>query len=295
MKYILSFILLLLAIVPAHAQNRAGEKVGPNLEIWLPPDFRTGTGPWPLVLFSHGFGGCGKQSAFLTAYLAENGYIVAAPDHADARPCKSLRAFEMQKDMLERVPEKPFRQPERWNDDTYLSRRDDLTLALKAILDDPQFKGYVDEERIALIGHSLGGYAALGLAGAWKSWKDPRFKAVVALSPYTAPFVDAHSLKGISVPVLYIGGSRDIPVTPMLKASNGAYAQTNAPKYFMELEGAGHFSFTQRDNRFWDRIDKTTLAFLDTYLKGDVKEINPGKRAVGVSTYWEMPKDVEKN
>jgi len=38
----------------------------------------------PLVLFSHGLGGCGLQSTFLTEELARRGYVVAAPDHADA-------------------------------------------------------------------------------------------------------------------------------------------------------------------------------------------------------------------
>ena len=36
----------------------------------------------PLVLFSHGLGGCGLQSTFLTEELARRGYVVAAPDHA---------------------------------------------------------------------------------------------------------------------------------------------------------------------------------------------------------------------
>src|SRR5207245_1241358 len=34
----------------------------------------------PLVVFSHGFGGCGTQSVFFTEELARHGYIVAAPD-----------------------------------------------------------------------------------------------------------------------------------------------------------------------------------------------------------------------
>src|SRR5688500_10751864 len=38
----------------------------------------------PLVLFSHGLGGCALQSLFLTEELARHGYIVAAPDHNDA-------------------------------------------------------------------------------------------------------------------------------------------------------------------------------------------------------------------
>ena len=38
---------------------------------------------FPLVIFSHGWSGCGTQSVFLTEQLARLGYIVAAPDHND--------------------------------------------------------------------------------------------------------------------------------------------------------------------------------------------------------------------
>jgi len=38
----------------------------------------------PLVLFSHGLGGCALQTIFFTEELARHGYVVAAPDHADA-------------------------------------------------------------------------------------------------------------------------------------------------------------------------------------------------------------------
>ena len=38
----------------------------------------------PVVVFSHGFHGCGTQSVFFTEQAARRGYIVAAPDHLDA-------------------------------------------------------------------------------------------------------------------------------------------------------------------------------------------------------------------
>jgi predicted dienelactone hydrolase len=39
-------------------------------------------GPFPLVLFSHGYGGHRRQSTFLCTHLASHGYVVAAPDHS---------------------------------------------------------------------------------------------------------------------------------------------------------------------------------------------------------------------
>src|SRR4029078_10886352 len=39
---------------------------------------------YPLIVFSHGWGGCATQSVFLTEQLARAGYVVAAPNHQDA-------------------------------------------------------------------------------------------------------------------------------------------------------------------------------------------------------------------
>ena len=38
-------------------------------------------GPFPLVLFSHGYSGCAEQNTYLCKYLAEHGYIVASISH----------------------------------------------------------------------------------------------------------------------------------------------------------------------------------------------------------------------
>src|SRR5262245_23650258 len=38
-------------------------------------------GSYPLVMFSHGFGGHRRQSTFLCTHLASHGYVVAASDH----------------------------------------------------------------------------------------------------------------------------------------------------------------------------------------------------------------------
>ncbi|HJU81254.1 MAG TPA: dienelactone hydrolase family protein [Acidimicrobiia bacterium] len=41
----------------------------------------SGQGPFPLVVFSHGFGGYRQMSSFYTIHLASWGFVVAAPDH----------------------------------------------------------------------------------------------------------------------------------------------------------------------------------------------------------------------
>lgn len=257
----------------------------PNVEIWVPPDFQTGTYPWPLVIFSHGYGGCAVQSVFLMQHLADHGYIVAAPDHQDARACKR----GVDRDQIDRtLPERTFRQPETWSDETYRNRQEDIVFTIQSIIDDPYYKGRIDEEKIAVMGHSLGGYTALGVAGGWPSWKDNRIKAVVALSPYAGPFIVSKTLSKIDMPVMFQGGTRDIGVTPSFKRPmGGGYKQANPPKYYLEFEGADHSIWSMRgDAKYRDAIKDTVLNFLDRYLKGRTVDILPKVYEPLVSTYW---------
>lgn len=259
------------------AQPAAPKGAGPNVEIWLPPDFRSGEGPWPLIIFSHGFGGCAKQSEFLTAYLADQGYIVAAPDHADGHPCQSgIR-------LGEGMPEKPFRFPDQWSDATYQQRRADILFTLKSIHDDPKFKGVIDEDNIGLMGHSLGGYTVMGMAGGWPSWKDKNFKAVVALSPYAAPFAGQGTIGNIDIPVMYQGGTMDAGMTPILR--DKIYPESRSPKYYVELDGAGHDGWTQKQARWQEPVNRTVLSFFNKYLKGKEGAVLPERADKGVVIY----------
>ena len=248
----------------------------PNVDIWLPPEFQSSEQKWPLLIFSHGFGGCAKQSKFLMQYLADHGYIVIAPDHADARCSGRSGAFvQSMRSGTRDWPERPFRTPDAWTDKTEADRRDDVLFALSSMMDDRQYKNYVDTDKMGLIGHSLGGYTVLGLAGAWPGWKDKRFKAVLALSPYLTPYLKTGGLKKIHVPVMYQGGTEDKDITPKLAGRNGAYAQTRTPKYFVELAGANHFAWTEADGKYENIINKTALQFFDKYVKGGNIEILP--------------------
>lgn len=263
------------------------DKRQPNVEIWLPPEFQSTEQKWPLLIFSHGFGGCAKQSIFLTEYLADQGYIVIAPDHADARCREHFGGGKLQglRGGTKDWPEKPLRNPEAWTDTTEADRKDDVIFALESMLDDRQYKKYIDTDRMGLIGHSMGGYTVLGIAGGWKSWKDDRFKAVLALSPYLSPYLRNRGLKAINVPVMYQGGTKDDPITPVLKRRGGAYDLTNAPKYFLEFKNAGHFSFTELETGYQDIIRRTALDFLNKYVKGEAVEINEDKKP-RVTTFW---------
>ncbi len=56
---------------------------GRRVAMWKPAGEPPPDG-YPVILFSHGFTGCGTQSVFLTEALAQDGYFVLAPNHRDA-------------------------------------------------------------------------------------------------------------------------------------------------------------------------------------------------------------------
>jgi predicted dienelactone hydrolase len=232
---------------------------GMQVALWLPAS--NTPGPWPVIIFSHGFHGCNTQSRFLVQALADAGYAVFAPNHKDAA-CHNLRAW------LTR-PEVSFRDPSQWSDATYADRAQDIEKLIDTLSADPRFRDApYDWKHVGLVGHSLGGYTVLGLGGGWAHWKDPRVKAILALSPYSAPFVNKETLSGLAAPVMYQGGTRDFGITPYINKGNGAYPQSPAPKYYVEFEGAGHLAWTDLNPKYQAAIIDYSRAFLDRYLRG---------------------------
>ncbi len=262
LRLALALAIVLLTTIPSIAAESAAQKIqvaGLEVAVWTPP---AGTpGRWPVIIFSHGFHGCSTQSTFLMKGLADAGYAVFAPNHQDAA-CRSLTRWFNR-------PQTPFRDPRDWSDATYADRAQDLGKLIDALSKDPRYRDApYDWNHLALVGHSLGGYTVLGVGGGWPHWKDPRAKAIIALSPYSTPFIEKHTLGGLDAPVMYQGGTRDVGITPFIIKPDGAYPQSPAPKYFVEFEGARHFAWTDLNSRFHAAIIDYSLAFLDRYLKG---------------------------
>jgi len=287
-------------------QSRSCKVVGLDVAVWQPQ----GPGPFPLVVFSHGFHGRNTQSEFLMHALAKAGYLVVAPNHRDAvsfdwkrqagkEPVDDYSLSELgpgseQDSQLDshvdsglvskplakadqrglfstgRKANESFLQPQNWSESTCRDRRDDVTKLISALHRDTNFDALVDWNKIALVGHSLGGYTVLGLAGAWPSWKVPEVKAVVALSPYCRPFLKGNNLSSLGIPVMYQVGTRDFGITPSVKRPNGAYAQTSSPSYLVEIDKMGHWGWSNLNHNIakQELIDKYCLAFLNKYLNG---------------------------
>jgi predicted dienelactone hydrolase len=243
---------------PAAAEAEALNIAGLEVAVWLPES--AAAGPWPVLIFSHAFHGCNAQATFLMEALAKAGYAVFAPNHRDSTCAVMMWPIQ---------PEAPFREIGEWSDMTFRDRRDDIKRLMNALAADPRYGSLpFDWQHVGLVGHSLGGYTALALAGAWESWRDPRIKAVLALSPFAAPFVESRTLAGLAAPVMFQGGTADTGVTPEIAKPGGAYDASPAPKYFVEFEDAAHDAWTDRNTAMRAPIVEYALAFLDRYLKG---------------------------
>ena len=252
----IALLALVLSSSPAAAQDRVISLAGREVAVWEGKG--TGGGRAPVLLFSHGFGACSTSSSFLKAALAARGYWVFAPRHADAR-CGAKQGAP---------PVVPFHLPARWSDATYVSRANDLLAVHGALQADPAFAKRLDFSRVGYVGHSLGGYTVVGLAGGWSAWGPaPGVRAVLALSPYIEPFTAHGTMSGLSVPVMFQGGTADGGVTPYVTRRGGGYDSAPAPKYLVVFRGATHAAWGDRRNRSHDDIVAYSVAFLDRYVR----------------------------
>src|SRR6202044_2373765 len=119
-----------------------------DVAVWNPAGAAPEAG-FPVVVFSHGFTGCNTQSVFLMEALANAGYLVVAPNHADAR-CGSARRAGASG----RHPEESFEKASEWSEATYKDRRADVEAVLDAVLSAKSFQGVrVDAGRVGIAGH----------------------------------------------------------------------------------------------------------------------------------------------
>jgi len=239
-SFVAAFVVasMMLATDPVAVVNDPDEQIdiaGLRVAVWKPS---SGSGRFPLVLFSHGLFGCKTQSNYLLRALANRGMLVAAPDHKDMSPIcpQGLSPTSLPLDLIS---------PLHWNPALRKDRRDDIRALRTALEASAVYGPSIDPNRAALVGHSLGGYTALGLAGAWPSWRMDRLTAVVALASYARPLLIKGELDEISVPVMVQGGDRD-RIAPA-EWQELVYDKVEAPGCKVIYEGARHFAWTALD------------------------------------------------
>jgi dienelactone hydrolase len=209
--------------------------------------------PFPLVVFSPGWGGAAWNSVSTATRLASHGFVVAMLYHyGDGY-----------------FPWEPFDRIEV----TAFNRMRDVSFALTDLLSkngkagDALF-GAMRPDQVAAAGYSLGGYAAMVLGGAGEDnacpvfvgWfdgdpppevcgptaPDPRIKAIVSFSP-AAFILDWAELARVRVPTIIIGEEWNM-LPPLPYGDQAEHARTHAaiqgqPSYRVDVFGTSHNSF----------------------------------------------------
>ncbi|MFN3629756.1 MAG: alpha/beta hydrolase family protein [Casimicrobiaceae bacterium] len=177
-------------------------------------------GRWPLIVLSHGLGGSplGVEYLAVIERLAQEGYVVYAPFHGDARFSRTkVEDFGDIWFLLSSYGEVAEMQA---------LRALSLKAGLDALLARVEYAAMIDPDQIVGFGASLGGMGMMLVQGAeiTASWsgrsrpvvRDERYKAVVGYVPFSGyPFLAAfgegnRGVRDVRTPYLGIGGSADL-------------------------------------------------------------------------------------
>lgn len=246
-----------------------------------------GGGPYPLLVFSHGYGGGGIGSVFFTEALAGRGWIVAAPDHHDRHSAVRIRQGQVEDvdrpGLLRHAREIASSGPDQR--DSFAYRLDEMRATLDGILASSRLGSLVDRDRIAVGGHSLGGFTALGLCGPLEARRDPRVRAVLLFSSGSSGYLYRDTeLAAVQVPSMMLYGEEERTDSrggeSMAALQDKLYRNLPAPRYLLEVAGADHLSFndgfSDRLASRWlsgtpdehDVIRRYAMAFLERHVGG---------------------------
>ena len=228
-----------------------------------------GGGPWPLIVFGHGYAATPGIYAHLLDAWALAGYVVAAPlfplgnRHAPGGPDEA----------------------------DIVNQPRDLSFVISALLAASRsgsgpLHGRVDPSHVGAAGQSDGGETAFAAAYD-RPFRDPRIDAAAILSGAQLPG-RPFAFPGGSPPLLAVQGTADRINPP--RYTDAFYAAAPRPKYLLKLPGAGHLGPYTTEEPQRDVVEKATTAFFDAYLKnGSPDDIALAAAAPGVAALTSAP------
>ncbi|MGB0561369.1 MAG: alpha/beta hydrolase [Spirulinaceae cyanobacterium] len=227
----------------------------------------------PLVVLSHGFAADRLFLSYLAEHLASHGISVATLEHPGSN-VDVLAQIAFNREPTEVLSATEF-----------IDRPQDIQFLLNELERD---RAGINAEQtfntaeVVVIGHSLGGYTALALAGAeldlralrefcqnrsplgrapadWLQcsaaklphrklrFRDRRIVQAVAINPLIGEVFGPEGLQQLETPVMIVSHSND-GVTPTLEHQLLPFAQITTPKQFVLINGATHMSITDTNN-----------------------------------------------
>lgn len=204
-------------------------------------------GPFPLVVFGHGFALTPNVYASMLQSWARAGYVVAAP----AFPLENANApgGPDESDLANQPADMRF----------VIARM----LAASSASSGP-LAGLINPKQIAVAGHSDGGDTALAVAYD-RYRRDPRVSAAIILSGAEMPGVEGVAFPRGSPPLIAVQGTADTVNPP--HSTEAFFDAAQRPKYLLSLLGAEHLPPYSTQQPQLGIVERVTTAFLDGYLK----------------------------
>ncbi len=228
----------------------------------------------PLVILSHGYAANRRFLTYLARHLASHGYTVVALEHPGSN-------IDLLSDSDFTLNPGALLSPEE-----LLNRPEDISFLLDELGElnhySQMLHNQFNTENVTVIGHSLGGYTALALAGGELDLKavrrfcrqvtplgrspadwlqcagaklpnstvrlrDERVKRVIALNPMTSHLFGETGLENVAIPTVIFSSSEDT-ITPTLTNQLKPFTQLSGEKYLLTAIGATHMSVTDIKN-----------------------------------------------
>lgn len=278
-----------------------GEARQVNVTFWYPAD---GDGRYPLVIFSHGSFGIETSNESLFRELASHGYVVASlghPYHSFWTKDAGGRVTWLNMDYAREIQQEDAKTDKQNSLTLYRKwmgiRMGDIDFALNSILGEAAAGAdgvyrLIDPGQIGVMGHSLGGSAALGIGrqrddvGAVLALESPLMADIEGIEsgefvfnddPYPVPVLNIYSNASWSHLSEWpqYGGNYGLLTDPGPEASSLHISDTghlgltdlslSSPFLTRILDGSNPTTDSVGSLRL---INETSLAFFDAYLKG---------------------------
>ncbi len=214
-------------------------------------------GSFPLVIISHGSGGTNLGYRSIAFALVKQGYVVGIPLHPKDN-------FKNNRDQ--------------GTNQNWKNRPLHIRATIDAILAMPKIATAINADKIAVVGHSAGGYTALAVAGGVADTahlinlcqsiptinapfcglvkenkitaeklinsQDKRIKAIVLMAPVGILFKSADALDKVNIPIFMLRAEKDSELTEPYQSQ--VIAQNYGNKALLidcTVPNAGHYSF----------------------------------------------------